>query len=187
MDSNGRPLVFVTVGTDHHPFDRLVAWTDAWMASGRAGTAACLIQTGTSKPPMQAEGRDYLRYDEMVDAMTRAVAVVCHGGPATIMDARRVGKVPIVIPRAHRLGEHVDDHQQHFAARMAEAGQIHLARSEEELHALLDRALADPAGFAVTEQDDAVAEAVARFEDLVDALVRRRPARRVTGRDGKVR
>ena len=24
-----RPLVFVTVGTDHHPFNRLVQWVDA--------------------------------------------------------------------------------------------------------------------------------------------------------------
>ena len=25
-------LVFVTVGTDYHPFDRLVDWIDRWVA-----------------------------------------------------------------------------------------------------------------------------------------------------------
>ena len=25
------PLVFVSVGTDHHPFDRLIGWVDAWL------------------------------------------------------------------------------------------------------------------------------------------------------------
>ena len=25
------PLVFVTVGTDHHPFDRLIHWMDRWL------------------------------------------------------------------------------------------------------------------------------------------------------------
>ena len=29
-----RDMIFVTVGTDHHPFDRLIEWTDAWAAEG---------------------------------------------------------------------------------------------------------------------------------------------------------
>ena len=40
-----RPLVFVTVGSDHHRFDRLVSWVDAW-AAGR--DVDCVIQYGTS-------------------------------------------------------------------------------------------------------------------------------------------
>ena len=117
MDSN-RHLVFVTVGTDHHPFDRLVAWADAWVASGRYPDVACLIQSGTSNPPVHTPWHDYVRYDEMCAAMSSAIAVVCHGGPATIMDARRLGRVPIVVPRSADLGEHVDNHQQRFARRM---------------------------------------------------------------------
>ncbi|MGH8974585.1 MAG: glycosyltransferase, partial [Acidimicrobiia bacterium] len=70
-----RDLVFVTVGTDHHPFDRLVAWADAWMAVGRNEGAPCLIQSGTSAPPVHMEWRDYVRYDEMVEAMGRSVAI----------------------------------------------------------------------------------------------------------------
>jgi UDP-N-acetylglucosamine transferase subunit ALG13 len=169
-----RDLVFVTVGTDHHPFDRLVTWTDAW-AEGH-GAVPCLVQSGTSKPPVHAPWRDYVRYDEMVEAMGRAIAVVCHGGPATIMDARRLGRVPIVVPRSSRLGEHVDDHQQRFAVRMAGLGQVHLARSEDELHALLDRAVADPGAFEMHHRGDEITQAVRRFEELVDGLVARRRA-----------
>ncbi len=169
-----RDLVFVTVGTDHHPFDRLVAWADAWMAAGRHENAPCLIQSGTSTPPVHMEWRDYVRYDEMVEAMERSVAIVCHGGPATIMDARRLGRVPIVVPRQSGLGEHVDDHQCRFAARMAEIGEVHLARSEEELHDLLDAALANPEAFEPALSGDEIAAAVRRFEQLVDGLVRPR-------------
>src|SRR5262245_33267842 len=110
-----RDLVFVTVGTDHHPFDRLCAWFDEWMLTGRHRGMDCLVQSGTSKPPVVAPSADYVRYDEMVASMERSVAVVCHGGPATIMDARRYGRVPIVLPRSADLGEHVDNHQQRFA------------------------------------------------------------------------
>ena len=176
-----RHLVFVTVGTDHHPFDRLVAWADAWAAT-RDG-APCFIQSGTSQAPEHAEWRDYVRYDEMCDAMARAIAIVCHGGPATIMDARRLGRVPIVVPRSSALGEHVDDHQQRFAARMAELGQVHLARTRDDVFELLDKAVADPSSFAPAETGDHIAVAVARFEELVDGLVNgRRRARRAGAR-----
>jgi UDP-N-acetylglucosamine transferase subunit ALG13 len=169
-----RPVVFVTVGTDHHPFDRLVAWADAWVAAGGPGGVPCLIQTGTSKAPAHAAWRDYLRYDEMCAAMSSAVAVVCHGGPATIMEARRLGRVPIVVPRSADLGEHIDNHQQRFARRMSELGEIHVAASQEELFHLLDQALADPDAFAVHQDGDGIAAAVGRFEELVDGLVQGR-------------
>ena len=169
--NSSRDLVFVTVGTDHHPFDRLVEWADAWVASGRHAGHPCLIQSGTSKPPAHADYRDYVRYDEMVDAMSRSLAVVCHGGPATIMDARRLGPVPIVVPRSADLGEHVDNHQQRFARRMAEMGEIHLAASQDELFELLERAVADPTAFELALCADEIAAAVRRFEELVDGLV----------------
>lgn len=187
MVSEHRDLVFVTVGTDHHPFDRLVAWANAWVAAGRHHGAPCLIQTGTSKPPEHAEWRNYLRYDEMVEAMSRAVAVVCHGGPATIMDARRLGRLPIVVPRSSRLGEHVDDHQQRFAGRLADLGQVHVASSQDELFALLDRALADPRAFEPEETGEGIAQAVRRFEELVDGLFSRAHRHAPTERQGERR
>ena len=166
-----RDLVFVTVGTDHHPFDRLVAWGDEWVRSGRNRGTDCLIQSGTSKAPETAKFNDYIRYDEMIAAMDRSIAVVSHGGPATIMDARRAGRVPIVVPRNADLGEHVDNHQRRFAARMAELGQIHLPATMEELFDLLDQAMADPDAFSLSESGEHIAAAVATFEEMVDDLV----------------
>ena len=104
-----RPLVFVTVGTDHHPFDRLVRWVDAWLASGEAEGVRCLVQYGTSVPPTAAEGRDYLGYQEMEANLSEAAAVVTHGGPGSVMMCRWAGKTPIVVARRRNLGEHVDD------------------------------------------------------------------------------
>jgi UDP-N-acetylglucosamine transferase subunit ALG13 len=173
-----RDLVFVTVGTDHHPFDRLCGWADAWVAGGRHPEVAWFVQSGTSQAPAVAPWRDYIRYGEMCDYMARAVAVVCHGGPATIMDARRLGRVPIVVPRSADLGEHVDNHQQRFARRMAELGEIHLARTQDEMFELVEKAIADPTVFATSTDGAEIAAAVAKFEELVDGLVGRKRARR---------
>jgi UDP-N-acetylglucosamine transferase subunit ALG13 len=174
------PLLLVTVGTDHHPFDRLVRWVDGWLGSpgGQAAGLRCLMQTGTSAPPTghAAQWEAYLEVEALQAAMRDAAAVVCHGGPGTILGARHLGAVPIVVPRRHRLGEHVDDHQLAFSRRLAGDGGVFLAETEAELHALLDRVAAEPATFRAPAGHRGTAAAVRAFERLVDDLVAGRPA-----------
>ena len=181
MTDGEQPLLLVTVGTDHHPFDRLVRWAGAWL-DGHPGRLRCLMQTGTSAPPSaQVEWRAYLEFDALQAAMASAAAVVCHGGPGTILGARHMGAVPIVVPRQHRLGEHVDDHQVAFSRRLAAVGdEIHLAETEADLHRLLDRVAAEPAAFRAGSAGPGAAgrdraTAVREFERMVDGLVGERP------------
>jgi UDP-N-acetylglucosamine transferase subunit ALG13 len=168
--SQAIPLVFVTVGTDHHPFDRLVRWVDAWLEAGEPGRARCLVQHGTGAPPSHAEPRDYLTYDAMRAALDAADVVVCHGGPATIMLAAYAGKVPIVVPRLRALGEHVDDHQLVFTRRVAGEGTIALAEDEGRFRALLERALTAPLPRRASAAPS-TERAVRRFQAIVDELV----------------
>ena len=165
-----KPLLFATVGTDHHPFDRLMAWLDSWL-DARRPHVRCLVQRGTSTEPRHAESIDYLGYDPMQDALRQASGVVCHGGPGTIMLAVAAGQRPIVVPRTRRLGEHVDDHQIAFGRRMASQGVIALAESEDRFRELLEETLERPPRVAAPAASSAVAETVARFEELVTRLV----------------
>jgi len=184
------PLLLVTVGTDHHPFDRLVRWVDGWLgaAGGRGAELRCLVQTGTSSPPAgAADWRPYLEFEALQAAMREAVAVVCHGGPGTILGARHMGAVPIVVPRRHRLGEHVDDHQVAFSRRLAAEGGVFLAETEADLHGLLDRVAAEPTAFRAPFEQRRTAAAVHAFERLADDLVagaRRRPLPAKSPREG---
>jgi len=175
------PLLLVTVGTDHHPFDRLVRWVDGWLGSaeGRAAGLRCLMQTGTSAPPRSQAGaaqwQAYLEFEALQAAMRDAAAVVCHGGPGTILGARHMGAVPIVVPRQHRLGEHVDDHQVAFSRRLAAEGSVFLAESAADLRGLLERVAVEPAAFRASAEHRGTAAAVRVFERLVDDLVAGRP------------
>jgi UDP-N-acetylglucosamine transferase subunit ALG13 len=167
-----RPLVVVTVGTDHHPFDRLVRWVDAW--AGAAGRSIeCFVQTGTSTvTPRVAAWASFVSRDELRSLMSNAAAVVCHGGPATIMDCRRAGVKPVVVPRRRALGEHVDDHQVLFARRAARADDVDLVESEERLRAILDVALSEPGVRRIERSDHGdLAESIRRFQALADALL----------------
>ena len=150
------------MGTDHHPFDRLIGWVDSWLANGSQG-AQGFVQYGTSSPPMVAGGRDYVSHDEMESLIANAGAIVCHGGPGTIIDCMRSGTKPIVVPRRHAFGEHVDDHQVRFARRLEAAGYIKVADDERELAMLLRTALDGSPDFIARETGDVVRDTVARF------------------------
>jgi UDP-N-acetylglucosamine transferase subunit ALG13 len=163
-------LVFVSVGTDHHPFDRLVQWVDAWLPDG----VQCVVQHGTSAPPRRAEGVAYLDHGALTSLLDEAAVVVCHGGPTTITESRRHGRRPIVVPRDPALGEHVDDHQQRFCARMTAKDLISTAADEDTFRTLLNHALETPDDFAVEAQGGHVAASVARFGDLVADLIARK-------------
>jgi UDP-N-acetylglucosamine transferase subunit ALG13 len=169
-EAGSKPLLFVTVGTDHHPFDRLIDWIDGWLADGGADRVACFVQTGTSKAPGRAESSPYLGYTEIEAVVGRAITVVSHGGPGSIMLCAYLGKKPIVVPRVRRLGEHVDDHQVVFSKRLAAEGEIELAESEERLRGLLDRVIAEGPRTGSARSKERVAAAVERFEELVSGL-----------------
>lgn len=163
------PAVVVTLGTDHHPFQRLVDWVDRW--AGDHPEVSCLIQRGTARPPANCESVPLLGFDELRAAMAEAVVVVGHAGPGTIMDARAVGRRPIVVARLARHGEVVDDHQVTFARWMHERDQAALATDEPELHKLLDDALAHPDRYAVLDSEDLADPVVERIGDLIDGLL----------------
>jgi UDP-N-acetylglucosamine transferase subunit ALG13 len=174
--SPSRPLVLALVGTDHHPFERLVSWVDAWAG---ARDARVVVQHGVARPPSHAEGVRVLPPDELHELLGRATAVVCHGGPGTIAAVRAAGLLPIVVARDPSLGEHVDDHQIRFVAAADRAGEVRAAASEAALVAELDRAIADPDAVRVPPGSRDIGVTVERFAALVDGLVAPRPAVRV--------
>ncbi len=170
------PRIVVTVGTDHHPFTRLVGWVDAWAAAHP--DIPVLIQRGETAAPAHARSVPMIGYDDLVAAMAGADLVIAQGGPGGIMDARSVGRCPVVVPRRGSLGEHVDDHQVRFCAWMAERELVHLAESEADLHACCDRAIAEPGAFAIPPDTGAVEATVARFAELMAPLLARGRGRR---------
>jgi UDP-N-acetylglucosamine transferase subunit ALG13 len=99
-----------------------------------------------------------------------ATAVVSHGGPSTVMDARMAGRLPIVVARDPMRGEHVDDHQRRFAAHLRRHGLAKVVDEERELHRLLDAALASPAEFLVAH-DATEITGVVEFGRRVDDLL----------------
>jgi UDP-N-acetylglucosamine transferase subunit ALG13 len=168
------PLVFVTVGTDVHRFDRLIDWVEQWTAGPGAGVE-CVVQHGTSRAPAGVRAVELLPLVEVMELMRRATVVVTQGGPGSIIDCRDSGHLPIVVPRRHALGEHVDDHQLAFTARLQREGYLIRVDTQEAFTAALAAGLADPPTLQIPAADPtAVPPAAQRFGEEVEALVQSR-------------
>ena len=129
-------MVFVSVGTERFPFDRLVRAVDEM--AGQRHDEPIFVQTGHSTyQPRWCQWARFLPYQELVKRIGEARMVVSHAGAGSMLLCMRVGKIPIVVPRRKRFGEHVDDHQLELAARMAQLGRVVLASSPEEAMSLI--------------------------------------------------
>lgn len=166
-----RLTIVETVGSDHHPFDRLIGWTDSWAAS-HLSDIELSVQHGTARAPLHGEATAYLPHPTLMRLMEGADVVVTQGGPMGIVETRRMGLKPIVVPRLKAFGEVVDDHQVDLCRRLADRGDIWLAEDERALHAALDAAIADPSAlrFDPVDAEAGVEESVARFAAVVANL-----------------
>lgn len=170
---NPGSLVVVLVGTDHHPFDRLVEWS---LQLADEGWSDWYVQYGTSAwptaRPQGADGATVLGIETLNPLLRKASAVITHAGPGLLMDAQLAGHTPVVVPRDPTLGEHVDDHQQRFVRHLGTSDRILPADSLSTLRSQVRRAMTSRRQRPVRGLDNA--ETVARFTSLVDATVQRR-------------
>lgn len=109
-------MIFVTVGTHEQPFNRLVKAVDDLKADGTiSASESVFIQTGFSTyEPQHCEWTKLLPYEDMQRYIHEARIVVTHGGPSSFLAPLQLGKIPIVMPRSAKYGEHVNDHQVDF-------------------------------------------------------------------------
>ncbi len=111
-------MIFVTVGTHHQPFERLLNGLDSLDDD-------LVVQYGPGKPPANAlRAEPFMSFDAMLKAFREADTVVTHAGVGSIICANREGHIPLVVPRRHELGEHVDDHQVELTRALAERGNV---------------------------------------------------------------
>ena len=160
--------IFVSVGTDHHPFDRLVAWTSSW--AERHPEDDVFVQYGTSSPPSAGDGGELLDRTSMLARVAAADVVVISCGPGGVMDVRGAGRLPVVVARREPLGEHVDDHQLAFARHLEVHELARTIEDEDGFTAVIEEARRHPERFRVETVDDQPS-GIAAFGRLADRLV----------------
>lgn len=166
--------VVVSLGTDHHPFDRLLDWMQDYLQ--QHPDVRALIQHGFTTPCRAGDHVARMPREELLELYRNSTAVVVQGGPGSILDAREAGVVPVTVPRVAELGEVVDDHQVQFTAVMHSRDDAVRAETREELFAALDRALADPDSVRTSPREPHSAEAAAELGRNLELLLQKPPS-----------
>jgi UDP-N-acetylglucosamine transferase subunit ALG13 len=122
-------LIFVTVGTHDQAFPRMLAGV-----KGLPDQSEIVIQYGNGPAPTRvAHAAGFMPFGEMERYFEAADLVITHAGVGSILCARRAGHTPVVVPRYHELGEHVDDHQVELTRALAELGEVTPVWRDEEI------------------------------------------------------
>jgi UDP-N-acetylglucosamine transferase subunit ALG13 len=125
-------VIFATLGTHHDPFPRLIRALEALPSS------ELVVQHGYSEAPSGApRSVKFLPFAEMVEHIRTADAVITHAGVGSILLCLRNGRKPLVVPRLHRHGEHVDDHQVELTRALAERDKVIPVWDVEDLSRLV--------------------------------------------------
>jgi UDP-N-acetylglucosamine transferase subunit ALG13 len=114
-------MILVTVGTHDKGFERLVRAADELAAQV---LEEVVIQFGSSQYiPMNAKCFRWASSEQMERLTGEARIVVTHAAAGAIILALLMGKPLVVVPRAWRYGEHIDDHQEQLAAALNASNQ----------------------------------------------------------------
>lgn len=166
-------MILLSLGTHEQPFSRALR-----VVAPLGVEETVLVQHGYTAPDStldNLEWTEFLALAELRQAMTRASVAVVHGGVGSILLALQAGRIPVVLPRLARFGEHVDDHQVEIARRFATRGLVVPVLPGDDVHEAMRTAKAS-AGTTIgvgRELEQALADEV-----RVGAGPRRRARRR---------
>lgn len=153
-------MIFVIMGMEVHPFDRLARAVDELARTDAVGEDF-FVQLGTCKfEPRHAAFERFLSFGDVCTHIRRASVAVTHAGAGSTLLCVEQGKHPVLVPRRSSRGEHVDEHQLPFAEKMAGAGLATVVRETEELSAAI----------AATRSRSAPPDALGRARELTGWL-----------------
>ena len=126
-------MIFVTVGTERFPFDRLIKAIDDAVRGGRI-EGDIFAQTGRcTYKPLSFSFKDFISFQDVAKYISQADIVVSHAGVGSTLLPLTMNKIPILFPRKHFLGEHLDNHQVEFSKQIEKTGKVIVAHDEAQL------------------------------------------------------
>lgn len=104
-------MIFLTVGSRSFQFDRLLKAVDCAIANGEIEDEI-FAQIGASTYSVQNYNTvPFLNQEEFNKKMSECDIIVTHGGTGVIVNAVKMGKRVVAIPRLEQYHEAVDNHQ----------------------------------------------------------------------------
>lgn len=104
-------MVLVMLGTQNNSFHRLLEEVQKCI-DNKVINEEVIVQAGATK--FQSKDMKIFKLmpvEELTKYTEQANYVITHGGVGSIVTSLKMGKKIIAVPRLHKYGEHVNDHQ----------------------------------------------------------------------------
>ena len=133
-------MIFVAVGTQKFPFNRLLKGIDDLIEQGRL-EGDVFAQIGHSDyVPRNYKYKDFLSKDDFQSCISGCEVLITHSGVATIIAGMKMEKPVVVVPRFARYAEHVDDHQLQIAESFSDKNLVLMCKNMDELDGIVQEA-----------------------------------------------
>ena len=117
-------MILVLLGTQNNSFDRLLNEIEKCIDNNKI-TDRVVVQSGyTNYTSDKMEIFDFISTSELNKLLLDADLIITHGGVGSIINAIKLGKKVIAVPRLAKFGEHVNDHQLQIIRSFNEFGYI---------------------------------------------------------------
>jgi UDP-N-acetylglucosamine transferase subunit ALG13 len=155
-------MVFVTIGSTHFPFTRLIVEVDRLAAAGVLSDVVAQIGE-TPYEPAHCTWQRHMTQSDFRTNMTRAAFVISHAGCGTLEEGLRLQKKLIVMPRRVASKEATDDHQLEIVRLLVAANRILVASEVEDLIACIRQVSTWLPCFATPRAGNPVADYILKF------------------------
>jgi UDP-N-acetylglucosamine transferase subunit ALG13 len=162
-------MIFVTVGNATQGFSRLLEAVESLARKGYFKNERLLFQTGcnSSFHSDSAQQVDFLTPDKFHDALCEARVVISHGGAGTLFQVLQLGRIPVVMPRQQKFGEHVDDHQVELVQALASEKRVIPVVQGDDLAGAISQALEGREALVGLKNENALKLFARAVEDLI--------------------
>ena len=117
-------MILVATGSQKFQFDRLLKKVDELIEEGKIKEPVFSQIGASTYTPKHYKYKEFLAPEELQKQIEAASLLITHAGTGMIINALKVGKKVIGIPRLAKYEEHVDDHQVQLIDEFAKAGLI---------------------------------------------------------------
>ena len=160
-------MIFLTVGTQDKPFTRIIQAVEQAVIDGKI-TDEVIVQAGNTKYESKVLNvLNYVPFDEFNNYLLKADIIITHGGVGSILNALKLKKKVIAVPRLEKYGEHINDHQLQVIKKMTEQGYILSTEDENKIAEKIKEAQS----FEVKEYNSNTENFIQRFKQVLDSVL----------------
>jgi len=160
-------MIFLTVGTQDKPFERIIKAVEQAVIDGKI-TDEVIVQAGGTKYESEVLNvLNYVPFDEFNNYISKADIIITHGGVGSILNGLKLKKKIIAVPRLKKYGEHINDHQLQVIKKMTEQGYILSCENENEIAEKVKEAK----DFVVKEYTSNTQNFIESFKQVLDSIL----------------